>query len=1543
MSQEQLANILITNNQALGYNKLNSVQMYNALVQAGVGDETAKAAVKQALQTKATNAQTAATVAATGATGGLTAAIKGLGVAMLANPIMTAFVAIAAAVTIAIVAQKKYNKAIQESIEKAQELQDAYKQASDEISNNITTVNDLSKEFATLSKGVGDHGENISLSADEYDRYLEIVQQLVDINPALVKGYDAEGNAIINKNSAIQATIDLLKEQRALELAEATSDDNNWDIAKGLTNSYKQELKDAKEAQDELIRSMSSALRSQVTADDFNRIADMFGTVFDTGKSFDITDANDNWYWGTMISYIIDNVEDAGIIISENIEYINSLLDQNSDEAVAFRQAMTAWQTAQKTADKAAVAYQSHMKLIAQASVGYDELSDSSKDFVNTWIESQKLTSDMSREQVDNITDSIQNMVGLLSSGIEVDGKEIDLNSELDKLFKVDWNSIGGEWYNSARDKAEEILTILAQALDLSDQQVIDLKVALGLVIVDENGKPVDARTYYIEQLRQRGLALGDDDLSGFSTSDLKLLLTVDVAGMDVDDLSVALDAVKNKANEASDALNDFSALTKHLEKDTDALYTAISNLQSGNISAIFEEEALDDLLEKFPDLVDELNDYSKGLITAEQLQDAFNNAINDFNADEIYDGINNVVSAAKEYGAESNKVKQAVQNLAQTIPGLVDALYDEETGHLKVDAAALSSANSLYEVAQAAIEAARQSDKMDLSNSIKEMEKMRDAALEAAAAVVWYGNAAEMAQRIDAYDNALGFDDVINNLKQQMADIDSYYDTILSQLTAAQNRYSRVSSSSTKDTEEYIAEIDKFREATERLNRVQAEADRLELHLSNTDDLSKQIEYHKQLIDVYQDEQDALHELNEQRDAYIQSQVDVLRQRGFNVEYDPTNNKFFVENLEHLNDLVASSKGSYDTLQEATNAYRKETEDLIESLESLNDANAENSEAWWDLQYSIRSAKVDIVNNLQEIVSQASEAVDTIQNVYDTLKEAADEYASNGGFITVDTFQKIVELGPQYMQYLEDENGLLVINEERINAVIKAKTEQLALENAMAYVERLRLALEDDSVESLNSLLYATTETTNATWGLVYANLALLNLSDTQYQAALHNINALRSLAVNAVTSIGQVTGSFESELNDMKNGVEDILQYVMDMLEDEVNRQIDSLEDLKDQYKDIIEQRKEMLQLAERERKYEEEVADKTSEIAKLQARIDALSLDDSRAAAIERASLEEQLADLKKDLADTQREHSIDCVEDALDQELDAFEKQQDEQIKILEDSISSTQKIYSMAIDYIESNFDTLYDSLISWNTSYGQHLNSEISTAWDNCLAAAQRYGSFVNALNNIDADIASASGSSNNTVVGTVTQVDTVEIVESLIAKMKANSAAWFSGDQTALANENASYASRISSLIGEPVVRGDDGVWYIGSVGGPKLYDDYKKYCYHTGGVVGNVPTLKQNELLSLVNKGEVVLNATQQSNLMAMLDQLKPLNALKEALTSFRSSALTSASAGGPTFKIDAPVYVDGTLPDKQIMELLKSHSRDIATTVYSYITKM
>lgn len=685
--------------------------------------------------------------------------------------------------------------------------------------------------------------------------------------------------------------------------------------------------------------------------------------------------------------------------------------------------------------------------------------------------------------------------------------------------------------------------------------------------------------------------------------------------------------------------------------------------------------------------------------------------------------------------------------------------------------------------------------------------------------------------------------------------------------------------SGSTDEVEEYIADIEKYREALERLNDVRIKKADLKLELENAEDLDEQIRIEKELLGVYRAEQECLEEINGLRDETIANGVKTLEQLGFQIDYDPDNNKFFVKNLEHLNDLTADSVGKYGSMQEATNALRKDTEGLIDTLEELNTENQEDQDTWQELYHTIREAKINIVNNLKEIVSQASEAVDEIQNVYDTLKDAADEYAANGGFISVDAFQAIVDLGPEYMQYLRDENGLLVINEEAINRVIAAKTEQLALESAMSYIERLRLALQTESIEDLNTLLYATVESTNATWGLVYANLALLDLNSDQYQAALHNINAIRALADNAIQGIGRTAGTVEENLTEMKQGLDDILKYVMDMLRHRIEQQIDALEEMKDAYGELIELKKESMEATKEETDYQDEVAEKIKQIAKLQERINALSLDDSRDAQAQKAQLQEEMAELQKELADTQADYAYDTQQDSLDKMQEAYEAEKDKEIEILEESISSEQKLYEMAISYIQSNWDTLYQELIAWNTEYGSVLNSEITTAWDNCLAAAQRYGSYVSALNNIDADIESAGGGGNNITVGN-TNYDSSsskeESIEAIINEMWRNSRAHHSAstEQKAYLNKRNLTLGAMLAQYGITAIRGDDGVWYIDRVGGQQLYDKYKKYCYHQGGIVGDEGTLKENEVLAKLERGEVMISNRNKGTLFSLIE---------------------------------------------------------------------
>ena len=106
----------------------------------------------------------------------------------------------------------KLVNAQKEAIQKARELSDAYKDTVTTVNSNIRTLEGLRSEFESLSKGVDENGKNVSLTAEQYDRYKSIIEQVVGISPQLVKGYDAEGNALVNNNGLLDEAIRLQKE-----------------------------------------------------------------------------------------------------------------------------------------------------------------------------------------------------------------------------------------------------------------------------------------------------------------------------------------------------------------------------------------------------------------------------------------------------------------------------------------------------------------------------------------------------------------------------------------------------------------------------------------------------------------------------------------------------------------------------------------------------------------------------------------------------------------------------------------------------------------------------------------------------------------------------------------------------------------------------------------------------------------------------------------------------------------------------------------------------------------------------------------------------------------------------------------------------------------------------------------------------------------------------------------------------------------------------------------------------------------------------------
>lgn len=1523
---------------------------------------------------KAMNSQTALAVPGTSK---LSVALQTLGIS--ATTAQLAMGALVAAIGIAIIVYQQFKKKHEELLQASEELNSQFAEFQETSENNRKTLEGLSDEFDKLSRGVDRYGNNISLTADEYTRYKEIIEQIVGITPSLIEGYDKENGYLVDKNGLIERSIALLDEEYQAELRNmATTGKLSTSFASPIDD-YNSSIKNDNSASGGSFSNSVWKLLNINSRKDIPKeykSGEFLAREILTALGYDNVDSvleqyfNEHGYWQGDEFW-----DDYVSVIAEDISSGNSKIINSIDwEAAGFKNE-DAFVNAVETAKSAAVTYNdvqtelasansaiaNNLSVVAESNKKYAELSDDTQAVVDSFVKTFGVE-DVAKKNwlgqyvadesaINSVKVQINDLIEKLSSpevqnlidkgaaiklGVDVEGNDVSV-AEYKKLLDDFWSAL-----DDIED--EELKAQIKLSLGIEDDEALNDEVDKAIkqvknLLIDEFDSEVDGmkvsevlQVYYnisaepnsmtFDELQQELKYLNVDwdktvnvwDFSAMTDglSDVETGIT-DIANAMAtlkDDTALTVSELAKLALkypellQASDLFTDTSienqqalldAVLSTYESEYDALIdTKIAELTATN-QLIQDQIALEndkknkvieiadlqnngklDSEADYNKLLNELRDlegrnyvtYSDGVLSVnqdlleemleqedEKVEDSepIFGAMGDLIADANAQGLTNALKAYPQFATNlktwaSSSLKQLLNNIGTNISKAFKG--DTDWVSLTEGINSISSVTSIPVNVEAQLEGGYTIDEKSVDEWAAEYEEVIE-------------------KRVKTLTDQIAANNTIIDNLTKLKGLD------LTSLYGSKSNSSGDKSGSDSSVEEYLADIDEYYEALKRLESIQERLSKLQAQIEYADTEEEKIALTKQLINVYDDEADALENLNKLRSETIANGKAELESLGFQVSYDASANEFMVHNMEHLNEL-------YGATQEETNELRKSTEELIDTMESLNSSNQEGVSSLRTLKADIKSAKQAIVDYLKEIVTASSDVVDEYQNVYDTLHSAADEYAASG-FITIDTLQSIIELGAQYMQYLMDENGLLVINEENINKVLAAKTQELALNQAMTYVERLRLALQENSIEDLNNLLYATTEATNATWGLVYANLALLGLDDDQYQAALHNINAIRSLADSAISGIGQVSGKTTEELNSMKDGLDDILQYVMDMLKQRINDQIDALEDMKDAYADIIALRKEALESAKEEADYQDEVAEKVKEIAKLQARINALSLDDSRDAQAQKAQLEEEMAELQKELADTQADYALDAQKDALDDMQDAYEKQKDAEIKVLEDSISSYQKLYDMAISYIENNWDSLYSELIAWNYEYGSELDSTITTAWDNALAAAQRYGSYVSALNSIDADISSASGNSTNYTVGNTTydsSSSNEEMIHAIIKEMYANSQAHHtaSTEEKARLNKRNLTLGAMLAQYGVNAYRDNTGTWYVDS--GELLYEKYKKYIYHTGGIAGDQPTLKQNEILAVLEKGEAVLDERREKGLFRLVDFVTELS---------------------------------------------------------------
>lgn len=77
-------------------------------------------------------------------------------------------------------------------------------------------------DFATLIAGVDQYGQNISLNDEDYNRYLDICNDIIALNPDLAKGYKSNVEAITAQSAALDELIEKQKEELRITALKAS-------------------------------------------------------------------------------------------------------------------------------------------------------------------------------------------------------------------------------------------------------------------------------------------------------------------------------------------------------------------------------------------------------------------------------------------------------------------------------------------------------------------------------------------------------------------------------------------------------------------------------------------------------------------------------------------------------------------------------------------------------------------------------------------------------------------------------------------------------------------------------------------------------------------------------------------------------------------------------------------------------------------------------------------------------------------------------------------------------------------------------------------------------------------------------------------------------------------------------------------------------------------------------------------------------------------------------------------------------------------------
>lgn len=457
-------------------------------------------------------------------------------------------------------------------------------------------------------------------------------------------------------------------------------------------------------------------------------------------------------------------------------------------------------------------------------------------------------------------------------------------------------------------------------------------------------------------------------------------------------------------------------------------------------------------------------------------------------------------------------------------------------------------------------------------------------------------------------------------------------------------------------------------------------------------------------------------------------------------------------------------------------------------SIENITDETVKKQvqqfQEWYDAAQDVRDEIIDLNKQIREMAVQKfdnitesfSGLVDLTQAIYDNW-EAGSKLAelrdgqSNDGYYDIMYSQMINQAA--YLRG-EAEKERASMDESVANGTITKwsrewvdmqtqlhKTNQ-AIQEAEQAVYELRQEQRElhwkeftdgiekienfqDAIESLSSMMsdlnaFDENGVINKN-GITQIGLLTTSLGSARQQIAEYNtaIEALGKELENGNINQATYNEELQKYSSAQMEAVENAKSYkdaILDLVKDGIDKETDAMQELIDTRRDDLQAQKEAVD-------YARTIRDKTTEINKVQAQIEALSGDDSASAKAQVRNLKNQLAELQQDLKDAQDDHQYDILMDGYDNAMDAFEKVQDDTKTELETDTDAQNKAIEDMLLKAKDSYETVYGELTKFADEYGFKLSNDVVDPWKNATNAIDEYLSAVNKANgnlNINTD-----------------------------------------------------------------------------------------------------------------------------------------------------------------------------------------------------------